>query len=98
MGPAVLTTSPHIPALLEQEVLGAGQQLVQVSGARWGFHWANQGSHVCFPIQSGDRGRLSYSGDCWVLGVSGVSWLRGTESKHSSSKEGEREGMGGEGE
>lgn len=46
MRPAVPSPSPHNPALLEQDALGAGQQLLQVSGARWGFHVANQGSHM----------------------------------------------------
>lgn len=69
---------------------GAGRQLVQVlQGGEGGVHWANKGSRVCLPIQSGDRGSLSpFPGDYWVLGISRVSWPRGTESQLSSSKEG----------
>ena len=51
-------------------------------------HWTNQGSRVCCPIQSDERCSLSpFPGDGWVLGFSGVSWLSGVESQHSSSKE-----------
>lgn len=80
--------SPHIPALLEQEDLGLGDSWSRCCRGG-GVHWANKGSRVCLPIRSGDRGSLSpFPGDYWVLGISRVSWPRGTESQLSSSKEG----------